>query len=392
MEERIAANAEARKLQISSLPDFILKNPKNWPKDYLNLVLEQYQFLQKLGLKVPDWVKNSAIVGASIRNIEQSSSAQTAKTKFAHFSGKRALDLTGGFGIDSAQLARQFELLDYCEPHEDLNEIVQHNFEALHLHNVRFHKLRAEDFLDQTENKYDLIFLDPDRRPNTDKKMVSIEDCVPNLLEIEEQLLRIANTVLVKYSPMLDITFALQKLKRVSAIKLIAVKNEMKELLFQLGEISGAMEIECVNIENDETQRFCFSLEHEKSAQVTFSAPLKYLYEPNVALLKAGAFRTVSAEFGLGKIALNSHFYTSDSFLGHFPGRKFEILAVLSPQQKQLKSFKNRALNVIARNYPLKAETLKKKFGLKDGGDEYLIFTENAERRKIAVHAKRIFN
>ncbi|MGR3809928.1 class I SAM-dependent methyltransferase [Jiulongibacter sp. NS-SX5] len=388
------ANKEARKLKNISVGDFALKNPERWPSEFLRLVLGQYAFLEKLKKKLPKWAENPDILGASLVNIEQSSSGETAEHKFRNESGELAADLTGGFGIDSYFLAQKFKSVHYCEPNTELYTIVKHNFEALGIDNVIYHNCTAEEFLDQNLSGLDLIFLDPDRRSEKSSKLVRIEDCSPNLLEINNTLLNKAAKFLVKYSPLLDIQLAINSLNAVTEVEIIAVKNDVKELIFSLQQTKEPVEIslQCFNFTDTERQQFDFSLQQEKNAQVSFGEPQSFLYEPNAAIMKAGAFKSIANQFNLLKLASNSHFYTSDQLINNFPGKILKIHQIYSANSKELKKLKGEKFNIISRNFPAKPETLKKKYRLIDGGDRFLVFTQNHKNEKIVVSCTRNFD
>ncbi|WP_304234712.1 class I SAM-dependent methyltransferase [Jiulongibacter sediminis] len=385
------ANAEARILGQIDPADLALKNPENWSLDFLKLVLTQYQFLQKLAPKLPEWAENQKIIGGENVNIEQSSSELTARYKFSQYRGKRAADLTGGFGIDTYFLSKKFEMVDYCEPNPDLFEVVKYNFHSLGVSNVNFHCRTAEDFLNQNSEKFDLIYLDPDRRSEKSSKLVLIEDCRPNLTDIQDTLLHFSSKVLIKYSPLLDIKLALKTLKKTVNIKVLAVKNDVKELLFEVSSSSDIEDISLstVNLSGEDIQDFEFRLMEEENATVAYSEPLNYLYEPNAAIMKSGAFKAVGKRFGLAKIAQHSHFYTSEKLVKDFPGRIFKVEESTTAAGKALKKWKNTKVNVISRNYPLKPETLRQKYRLNDGSDEFLIFTTDYKNEKILITCTR---
>lgn len=389
----INANKEARILEDIDLTDFALKNPKKWESEFLREVLKQYKILDKLKNKIPSWSKSNIILGASLRNVEQCSSEETAKYKFQSFNGRRALDLTGGFGVDSYFMSQKFDSVIYCEPNQELVEIVTHNFKALGITKVEFLTTAAEDFLKKNDTQFDLIFIDPDRRSGSNKKLVFIEDCQPNLLEIEDAILNISGTILVKYSPLLDISRAVQQLKNIKQVEVLAHKNEVKELLFSLEKnaISEHCLIRATNISLTQTTSFSFTREEEKYANPSFSLPLNYLYEPNSAILKAGGFKLIGERYNLKKLAFHSHYYTSETLNEQFPGKAFSIIESFEFNAKTMKKFMNQKFNVLARNFPLKTETIVKKYLLKIGGEKYLIFTQNHKNEKIILSCERTF-
>jgi 16S rRNA G966 N2-methylase RsmD len=386
------ANTIARGLGTIDLRSYALKNPEKWNSDFLREVLNQYQILKKMALKLPEWAATEGVLGASVVNIEQCSSAETGKHKFQNLKGKRAFDLTGGFGVDSYYLSQNYDEVIYCEINENLFQIVKNNFRVLGVSNVTFVNKSAEDYIQTLDTNFDLIYLDPDRRNDKNKKLVKPEDCSPNLTSIQSKLLKHSRTILVKYSPLLDIQMAINQIENVASVEVLAHKNEVKELLLL---ISKNHEVEpkilSSNISADKTELFEHLLSEEKEAESTYSEPKKYLYEPNAAILKSGAFKSIGLKFKLEKLAQHSHFYTSEELKKDFTGKIFQINNVLSYNSKVLKPMAHKKFNVIARNFPENPVTISKKHHLKDGGEDYLIFTQNHNNEKIILSCSRIF-
>ena len=393
IDDKILAKRTANTLNPQTdLVALALQNPDKWEKDFLSEVINQFKITEKLKSKIPSWAKVDGIIGGSLLNIEQCSSEISAQEKFKDLSGDRAIDLTGGFGVDTFFLAQKFKEVIYCEANAELVEIVKHNFQCLQINNVIFYHGMAEDFL--TENaqlKADLIYADPDRRSADNKKLIRIADCKPDMEALSNTLLHISERVLIKYSPMLDISLALNSLAYCQKVTAVAVLNEVKELLFDIrGGFIDETQIEAKNLHHDIWQKFQYTLENEQDTYATFSDPLQFLYEPNAAILKTGAFKSIAEAYALKKLATNSHFYTSDELRAEFPGKILKVKELLGTSSKDLKKFKNEKVNIIARNYPIGTDIIKKKYHLMDGGDSFLVFTQNAKGQKIAIFAEKI--
>ena len=311
-------------------------------------------------------------------NLEQASSQSTAEFKAKNLKGKNFLDLTCGFGIDAYFLSEKFEKIVLIEQNSELIEIVKQNWMVLG-RKANFINEKLEIFLAENTEKFDLIYLDPARRDHEKNKKFLLEDLSPNFLEIQEKLSEISDEIIVKLSPLIDISYLVSVLKSVLKIQIIAVKNEVKELLVFINSSSKSDEIEVstINLESDEPE-FVYKLNEEKSAISTFSDPLKFLYIPNNAVLKSGAFNLVSEKFSIKKLHPNSHFYTSDERLNAFPGR---ILEVEKIEAKAIK--KGEKFNIISKNHPLSPEEIKKKYKISDGGNSYLIFTQSQKGKII---------
>ena len=276
-------------------------------------------------------------------------------------------DLTGGYGVDTYFLSERFEKADYVEQNSELCRIVEHNFclqSSAISRQISVHNTSAEDFL-QTAEEYDLIFLDPARRDSQGGKVFRLEDCTPNVVSLLPQLeehLSPQGRLMLKLSPMLDITQAVTVLSTLSwDVHVVAVKNEVKEVLLLSG---GKGTITAIDLDKPD-QAFVFRREEEQLLTLTSChSPFDYLYEPNAAILKAGGYKLVAERFGLEKADTNTHLYFSDRLVEDFPGRVWKIAEPVA-------STKN--ANVLVRNYPLTAEQLKKKLHLRDGGTAYAI-------------------
>jgi 16S rRNA G966 N2-methylase RsmD len=311
-------------------------------------------------------------------NLEQASSQDTADFKKQFFKGEKFVDLTCGFGIDAYFLSQNFEEITLIEQNTELLDIVKHNWEVLG-RKANFINQKLEDFLTNNKEKFDLIYLDPARRDNHNRKVFLLEDLSPNIIEIQEQLSDISTEILIKLSPLIDIQHLVSSLQNIYKIWIIAVKNEVKEVLVYLKKTENQPEISCINLQSSEPE-FHFNLDDEKHCQSEFSAPKKYIYIPNNSVLKSGAFNLVSEKFGLKKLHQNTHIYTSEEKIEHFPGRIFETEEINSKAIKKGEQF-----NIITKNFPLKPEEIKKKYKIKDGGNQYLIAVKSLSGNHFLV-------
>lgn len=314
------------------------------------------------------------------------------------------VDLTGGYGVDSFFLSSLAKEGHYVERDGELCRIAAHNFAAARPH-VRIHNTAAEDFLQtmRTAPASTLLYIDPARRGVGGSKVFRLEDCTPDVTELLPQLLAKSSSLLIKLSPMLDITAALRSLGNGFDVHVVAVHNEVKELLLQSPCGDGVPLITAVNITgtvaSPQMQTLSFTYDEERAAEVQWlsaqSVP-RYLYEPNAAIIKACAFRSVSARFGLDKLAPNTHLYASDRLLSDFPGRAWEVVRILSG--KELKHLaeavsettgEETGCAILTRNYPMTAEQLRKKLRLRDGDTWYIIGARAADKPTLYL-AKRV--
>jgi len=235
----------------------------------------------------------------------------------------------------------------------------------------------------------DVVFLDPSRRDDAGRKVVRIEECSPDVLVILDVLIAKAKLVMIKFSPMLDISSAVRSLKKVSEVHVVSVENECKELLFLLSSRIDETVYCAVNLDNGgNMETFRFTPEEERNLTIPFAKTIgKYLYEPNASILKAGAFKSVAQHFAVQKLHVNSHLYTSGNRIPAFPGRVFEVQDWFVPNKQNVKSLLSltQKANIAVRNFPLSVAEIRKKTGLKEGGDVYLFATTVADGQKIWV-------
>ena len=335
---------------------------------------------------IPDWWYPVRL------SCEQCSSELTARYKaslihsFTHSLTHSFVDLTAGYGVDTFFLSQAFAHADYVERDAELCRIAEHNFSLPTPSlpkgkGICVHNTTAEEFLSSlsgdTGKGFDLIFLDPARRDSHGGKVFRLEDCTPNVVALLPTLLAHLTPdgrILLKLSPMLDITQAVKELSAVSlqwSVYVVAVKNEVKEVLL-LSHPSSAVSPQTITaIDLSEPEKaFVFTREEEQEATFTLHlSPFTFLYEPNAAILKAGAYKLVAQRFGLQKLDVNTHLYVSDTLVKNFPGRIWKLLN--DPINEKMVNGK--MVNIVCRNYPLTPEQLKKKMRIRDGGNDYVI-------------------
>jgi hypothetical protein len=324
--------------------------------------------------KLPTWFRTRGIIYPPNINLEQTSSEITAEYKASLISGVNMADLTGGFGIDSFYFAQRVQKLRHFELNQELQEIAHHNFEILGAKNIIFEAGDGMKYLRNTSEEFDWLYLDPSRRDNSGGRVVFLSDCLPNVPENLELLQRKSKNILIKTSPFLDLQAGLKELKNVHEIHIVAVENDVKELLWIIkNKASEEIRIKTVNFQKKEKQVFESLLETKIPEE--YSEPLEYLYEPNAAVMKSGLFAALGSEFELKKLHPNTQLFTSE-ILKSFPGRRFRIKRVLPFKKKQLKKELDlRKANITTRNFFESVEGLRKMLKIKDGGKDYLFFT-----------------
>ncbi len=345
--------------------------------------------------KIPSWAATEGILYPRHLSLEQCSSEATARYKASILSepGGSLADLTGGFGIDCAFLSAGFARAEYVERQEELCRIAAHNFPLLGLNHLTVHHADGIEYLQQIE-PVDALFVDPARRNEHGGKTVRIADCEPDVSQLEELLLAKARQVLVKLSPMLDHSLAMQELRHVAQAHIVSVNNECKELLLLLQqEPVPEIPIHCINLTPKGDQAFVFTREEEQVAGCRYTSALgTYLYEPNASLLKAGAFRSIAHTYKVSKLHPNSHLYTSDDLIESFPGRAFRIRSHGSFNKKETKELLDdtRKAHLTVRNFPATVADLRKRLKLSEGGDVYLFATTLADESKELIRCEKL--
>lgn len=360
------------------------------------VIAEQIIGRKKAKEKLPTYYTTNAIIYPQGINIEQCSSEQTALFKSTEAVAsveqrERCLDLTGGFGVDSYFFSKSFKEVHYVEPNKNLLEIARHNHQQLRSNGILYFNTTAEEYLKSTKYFFDLIYIDPSRRASGNRKVYSFGDCEPDVTSLQSIIFRTTKNLLIKAAPFLDLQQGLKSLTFVKQVFVIAVENECKEVLFYC-EKNFVREpiINAINLSKGSSPAgFSFKVSEESRVTAPYSGPLSFLYEPNAAILKAGAFKLVTEKFDVKKLHPHTHLYTSDVFLTDFPGRVFRIIANVKPNPKAMDdNFPDGKANVTTRNYPLTVKQLREKTGLKDGGDNYLIGFSGIEKKHLVVAEK----
>ena len=332
--------------------------------------------------KLPTWYNTNAVVFPLKANLEQASSEATATYKASVAPYKTSIDLTGGTGIDSWKIAEKAQNHVFVESNPELVNLAKHNFKLLGLTNVNFINSTAEDFL-KNSSTVDLIFIDPSRRIASGKKVLFLEEYSPNVTELQRELLAHAKHVLIKVSPIVDITYLIRLFRdSLKEIHVVAVNNEVKEILVLLVQSWQKPLIKAVNLTNSKPVIFSFSITDESLAPTFANAISTYVYEPNAAVLKSGGFNSVANNFNLQKLDKSSHLYTHMDFIPKFPGKCYKVIETANPYK--LKG-NYKSLSIISRNFPDKPEMIKKRLKMKDGNEFRLFATTIAGSKKFIV-------
>ena len=365
------------------------------PKDInLRYCLQQIEGRQKAQQKLPSWAKTEGIIYPVMLSMEQCSSEQTALYKqklierLLPGNRQKMVDLTGGLGIDFSFLARLFEEADYVECNEELCHIAHHNFPLLGLSKTQIHCRNCEDFIDEMGH-FDFIFIDPSRRNAVGRKVVALDDCSPNIEELQDTLLAHAPLVIVKLSPMLDIQDTLRRLPNTNEVHVVSVGGECKEMLLVLSQLKHGIKYYCTDI-TTQVQTFCTDV---RDTEPMIAPSLeRYLYEPNASIMKAGVQNVLCKTYNIRKLHPFSHLFTSSHFIDRFPGRTFLIEDYCSFAKKDLKILLEGigGCNLTIRNFPSTVAELRKRLKLREGGNCHLFATTLGDGSHALLRCKSI--
>lgn len=359
------------------LTKFLLSGQSPFPEIPIQELARQIKGRQIAIKKIPHFAHENWVFPPHL-NLEQSSSEATARYKASLFYGESLVDLTCGFAVDAYWLGQNFNQITLVESNEKLLQIVKCNLQKNTNYKVFYHNLDLNEFLSKNQQNFSLVYLDPARRDLGHRRKFLLEDLSPDIVALQSTLLERGKQVLIKLSPLFDLAELKQKIKGLKEIHIVAVKNEVKELLVVLAaNFKAEPSIKCINLKTKEAP-FTTNFPQIKEAVPEYGEPEAFLYLPNHAVLKSGAFNEVAQRFNLKKLHPNTHLYTASKKVLDFPGR---VLAIESVSSKTIP--KGSYFNIISKNHPLKPEQIKKKYKLKDGGLQYLIFTQSLKGKII---------
>ena len=297
------------------------------------------------------------------------------------------VDLTGGFGVDFSYIAARLGVKAmYVERQAHLCEAAKENFERLGVENAEVKNGDGVEVLHSLSH-LSLLFIDPARRDDAGNKVVSLQDCTPDVTQLQDEMLEKADFIIIKLSPMLDWHRAVSELKHVREVHIVSTGNECKELLLVLSsksEENASLKVYCVN----DNQVMSYPEDDDSVVSIASDASsIAYLYEPNASLMKAGCFGVISSQYGAKMLAKNSHLFVSQEPISDFPGRSFRIKAVSSFNKKELKRHLSgiTKANIATRNFPFSVAELRKRLKLKDGGETYIFATTLSDESHVLV-------
>lgn len=345
--------------------------------------------------KLQEWSAVDDILYPRHISLEQCSSEQTATYKSTLIGNNKEtfVDLTGGFGVDCYYIGKNFEKPTYIEQNPDLCKIVESNYHTLGFSKCEVVCDEAESYLYKMDRVH-LIYIDPARRDDNGRRTYAIEDCTPNVKELNNLLLEKADKVIIKLSPMFDWHKAVRDMNGVTEVHIVSVGNECKELLLVLENTDKPLRLICVD-DDVRYERIVIkkTIKEKISADSKNIEDYHYLYEPNASIMKAGCFQWIAEDFNVVEVSPNSHLFLSGETIKDFPGRKFEIKVLSTLNKKEIKKKLQGVVkaNITTRNFPMKSNELHKRLHLDDGGDNFIFATTTKENKHLIFVCKKIF-
>lgn len=355
------------------------------------LLAEQINLYPKALHKLPQFAHNHCWFTS--KSYEQSSGEALAKFKASLVKGRRMLDLSGGLGVDDWAFSRSFAEIISLDPDIFLNDLVRTNYKKMDINSIVRLDITAEEYLQNTEiGHFDFIFLDADRRPDQ-KRAFFLDHCTPNILELHNRCLEVSEKIMLKISPMVDLSYLTKALTGIEKIWVIGDKQEVKEILVLLGKNKDvAPTVYAVQLAENETHIFTSSSHGVNTSPITASNSLvTYIFEPHPCIIKAGLSKEYAESFGLNQLAPQSFLYKGSRAPENFIGRAFVIINTLEFSKSTLSKYlKEKGLvqaNITRRNFKQSVEEIRKVFKVADGGNDYLFFTTDAEGKRLVFHA-----
>ena len=394
-----------------------------WPEIDMDLAVSCIESRRKLKGKVPEWYEEPELIFPRKLSAEQCSSSLTGQYK-AELAEKIAgdgkwklADLTGGLGVDSWFFSKKASQVLYCEMKKALCDAAKHNFAVLEAGNIEICNCMVvpdSELLTAlfSEFRPDIIYLDPARRGEGGRKVFLLEDCTPDILTLKDDLFRFSRHILLKLSPMADISMVCDRLgKHCREVHVVAAGGECKELLIWMDrEWDGEYTIKAVELHDNQDSSFTF-LPSEEKASACESVDRKavegllevaegkyYLFEPGKALMKAGAFNLIGKKFGLAKFGKSTHYYLIDAETAENTviikglGKLFRISRCLPLDKRSLKTAAAEfpKAEVTARNIPMDTDTLRKKLGVTSSDDAHIFGLKSDKEGNVLIAASRI--
>lgn len=372
---------------------YTLSARSRWHEPYdKRWLLQQIQSRQKAKSKLPSWYGNFDLLFPPPLSVEQCSSELTAGYKAALAPGGSLIDMTGGMGVDAAAFARRSTAVTFIERQPEVAEAARHNFPLLGLRNIEVVCGDSTELLSALPLA-DHIYLDPARR-KAGQKVFRLEDCEPDLLQLLPLLRAKTQHLLVKLSPLIDLTLLQRQLPGITTLHVVSVHHEVKEVLAEVrfDQQATAPDVVCAELA-EPSRSITFHPTEQKNNKTELAESVEtYLYEPHPTVMKSGLMDVLAVRYGLRKLHHNSHLYTSTELHSDYFGRIFAVQSVFGMGKRELKEGLDGLTQacITTRNFPLKAEELRRKLKLSDGGAVTLLGTTVADGRHVLIRCESV--
>ena len=361
------------RLHANDDPIVLALNKGKYKQVDIDYAIRDISVRKKLISKMPEWADNYNLIMPNSINIEQSSSYLTAKYKAGLREYSSSIDLTCGFGIDSYFISAKSEHHICLDSSNELSNITSSNFDTLRLLNTDCINSTTEHFLKRNTTIFDFVYVDPSRRDEGGNRKIRPEDCQPDIINLYQDLKRISRYLVIKLSPMMDISLLLRAFPEVNEIHVLSVGNECKELLLLFDFLSHIQNVQFYAVELS-GNKFEYIFEKDDDLEINYGLPQKYLYDTHPAITKSGFSDSYSMELGLAKLGINTNLYTSDFLHHNYSGKVFELLKITKPDKKEVaKVLKDMKAVVVRKDFPLSVENIRRKYDILEGS-EFTIF------------------
>ncbi|MBU0474407.1 MAG: class I SAM-dependent methyltransferase [Bacteroidetes bacterium] len=368
-----------------------LKNNKGIPH---RAISEQVSCYQKAKTKLPSFIEKSILFEKNA--LEQSSSEFTARYKSSLISGDKLLDLTGGLGIDDVFFATSFNVVTYCELNPVLAYLMRYNLKKQNILNIEINNFDSIELLKNSDdNSYDWIYVDPSRR-DENRRSVDLEYCTPNVYENMELFFQKSQNVMIKAAPAYDLTEASRKFPYLSEIHVVSVDGECKEVVLILRNtlLTKNIKIFAVSLNSKNGNRFISSDYFTEKRIKNISEIKTYFYEPECSIIKSNLTALIAKQLQISFINNSSPFLTSSELIKDFPGRSFKITQWIKFNELEIKKYLKQngiiKANITRRDFRLSVDEIRKRLKLKDGGNIYLFFTSDINKKGIMIVCEKV--
>lgn len=363
----------------------------------LDFAILQIECRRKAAKKIPKTLSNPRFVFPTTLSAEQSTSDLLAQFHSTLVEDNlKLIDLTSGLGIDVFHFAQKAQSITAIELNQIVAEALSLNAVTLGHDNITVINGDCVDYVANCDISYDVAFIDPARRGVNGKRLFALSDCEPDVTAMLPSLKKMCRKLIVKASPMLDVTQTLRELPDTTHLYVIGTPQECKEIVAVV-DFETKVEVPqiiAVTLTKNSVSTYSFTQEFETNTVATYTNIVQgqYLYEPYPSVMKASPLKSLSHRYGVDKLHVNTHLYISDEIVTDFPGEIFIIDSIIPFSSKDIKRFKNqyKQINVATRNFIMTADELRRKLGVKDGGDRRVIGCTLCDDSRVLIVVSRL--